>query len=88
LTLDLLYKITNGSNIEVISKKMLTTLHSSTDSYFRQNLVNRICELAERFAPSHQWYIDTMHVLFEFGSEYITLDVLNNYLKLVADNYK
>jgi AP-4 complex subunit epsilon-1 len=88
LTLDLLYKITNSNNIEVISKKMLATLHSSTDPYFRQNLVNRICELAERFATSHQWHIDTMHILFEFGSEYISLDTLNNYLKLVADNYK
>lgn len=29
-----------------------------------------------------------MHILFEFGSEYISLDVLNNYLKLVADNFK
>lgn len=88
LTLDLLYRITNGSNIEVICKRMLATLHASTDPFFRQNLVNRISELAERFAPNHQWYIDTMHILFEFGSEYITLGVLNNYLKLVADNYQ
>jgi AP-4 complex subunit epsilon-1 len=42
LTLDLLYKITNGNNIEVITKKMLETLHSSIDPHFRQNLVSKI----------------------------------------------
>lgn len=29
-----------------------------------------------------------MHILFEFGSEYISPVVLNNYLKLVIENFK
>lgn len=46
LTLDLLYKITNGNNIEVITKRMLDALHGSIDPHFRQSLVSKISELA------------------------------------------
>ena len=51
-TLDLLYKMTNSNNIEVIISKMLNTVHSSTDAHFRNNLVLKITALAERFAPN------------------------------------
>ena len=63
---------------------MMNTLHASTDNYFRNALVSRITELAERFAPSHQWYLETMELLFELGSEYLSDQVLNNFLKLVV----
>ena len=56
--------MTNNKNIEVIVSKMLNTLHSSTDTHFRNALVLKITALAERFAQSHQWYIDTMCILF------------------------
>lgn len=85
-TLELLYKMTNNKNIEVIVSKMLNTLHSSTDSYFRNTLVLKITALAERYAPSHEWYIDTMCLLFELGSEYLNEQILNNFLKLVVEN--
>ena len=78
--------MTNNKNIEVIVSKMLNTLHSSTDSYFRNTLVLKITALAERYAPSHEWYIDTMCLLFELGSEYLNEQILNNFLKLVVEN--
>ncbi len=56
--------MTNNSNIEVIVSKMLNTLHSSTDTHFRNALVLKVTSLVERFAPSHQWYIQTMCLLF------------------------
>lgn len=45
-TLDLLYKMTNRDNVEVIVSKMLNTLHGSTDIHFRNALVMKITELA------------------------------------------
>lgn len=86
-TLDLLFKMTNQDNIEVIVSKMLNSLHSSTDHYFRNDLVIKITELAERFCTSHNWYINTMQILFELGSQYLSEDILNNFLRLVNESY-
>ena len=85
-TLELLYRMTNNNNVEVIVSKMLNTLHSSTDTHFRNALVLKVTALVERYAPSHLWYIETMCLLFELGSEYLNEDILNNFLKLVVDN--
>jgi len=60
--------MTNNTNVEVIVSKMLSSLHSSTDSYFRNALVLKVTALLERYAPSHTWYIETMCMLFELGS--------------------
>lgn len=86
-TLDLLFKMTTQDNVEVIVSKILNTLHGSTDNHFRNDLVLKITELAERFSPSHEWYINTMQILFELGSEYLSENILNNFLKLVTENY-
>lgn len=65
---------------------MLNTLHYSTDFHFRNALVLKITSLVERYAPNHQWYIEKMCTLFELGSEYLTDEILNNFLKLVVEN--
>lgn len=82
-TLDLLFRMTSPENIEVIVAKMLNALHGSTDRHFRNDLVLKITELAERHCTTHQWYIATMQILFELGSEYLSEAILNNFLKLV-----
>jgi hypothetical protein len=87
-TLDLLYRMTTNENIEVIVGKMMETLHGSTDQYFRNALVLKITELCERFSPTHKWYLQTMEILFELGSEYLTPGILNNFLRLVVENYQ
>lgn len=82
--MDLLYRMTTNENIEVIVGKMMETLHGSTDQYFRNALVLKITELCERFSPTHKWYLETMEILFELGSEYLTPNILNNFLRLVV----
>lgn len=67
----MLSKMTNNNNIDTVIMKMLESLNKSTDPFFRNNLVNKISDLSETYAPSHKWYIDKMHNLFEFGSEFI-----------------
>jgi AP-4 complex subunit epsilon-1 len=54
---------------------------------FRKDLVNKICSLSERFAPSQEWFLKTMNIVFEFGSEFVDNLLLNNYLKLLNENY-
>ena len=48
-TLDLLCHITNAGNVETVCDKLLSYLKSTTDAYFRTQLVDRITELAERY---------------------------------------
>jgi AP-4 complex subunit epsilon-1 len=52
-TLDLLFRMTTQDNVEIIVSKMLNCLHGSTDNHFRNNLVLKITELAERFSTTH-----------------------------------
>ena len=54
--------MTNQDNVEIIVSKMLNTLHASTDHHFRNDLVLKITELAERFSTTHKWYLETMQI--------------------------
>lgn len=85
-TLDLLFRMTNPQNIETIAEKLLTHLRSASDAHFKKELVNKITQLAERYAPSHEWYINIMSTVLENGSEHVDSNILNNMLKLVEEN--
>jgi len=50
-----------------------------------QNLVFKIKDLIERFAPSKEWYQLSMITLFEFGSEHVSDEILNNYLRVIIE---
>ena len=60
-TLELLYKMTGPANVEVIVEHMLTYLRSLQTSdahaHGRADLASRLVELAERYAPNNQWFI-------------------------------
>jgi AP-4 complex subunit epsilon-1 len=56
-TLDLLYKMTNSSNVEVIVENMITYMQTLNDAHNKTEIAGRVIELAERFAPSNQWFI-------------------------------
>jgi len=85
-TLDLLYRMTNPQNIETIADKLLDHLKAATDAHFKKELVNKITQLAERYAPSNEWYIHIMSAVLENGSEHVDSSILNNMLKLIEEN--
>lgn len=86
-TLELLFKMTNIQNVNTIVTKLILLLKSAIDGGFRKNLVNKICQLSERFAPDKEWFLRTMNLVFEYGSEFVDNTLLNNYLKLLNENY-
>ena len=47
--------------LQVIAEKLLDYLRSATDDGQKAEVAQRIGELAERFAPDTQWFIDTMN---------------------------
>lgn len=72
-TLDLLFKMTNTQNVEPIVEKLLTYLKDAPiESQTRKDLVIKINELTDKFAPNKKWYINTMNKLFEMGGDLVT----------------
>eukprot|EP00051_Salpingoeca_urceolata_P028400 m.486657 g.486657 ORF g.486657 m.486657 type:complete len:1260 (-) comp24542_c0_seq1:51-3830(-) len=84
-TLDLLCKMTNPANVTVITEKLISYLSSTVDRYLRKDLVPRIIQLAERFAPDNMWFLETMNSLFEIGGDLVQPDVAHNLMRLIAE---
>ncbi|XP_074956470.1 AP-4 complex subunit epsilon-1 isoform X3 [Phalacrocorax aristotelis] len=84
-TLELLYRITNGQNVVVIVQKMLDYLKESKEEHAIINLVGKIAELAEKYAPDDEWFIQTMNAVFSVGGDVVHPDIPNNFLRLLAE---
>jgi len=84
-TLDLLYQMTSLSNVKLICSKLINYLRSTLDEYVRTALVSRITNLAEKFAPDNEWYIDTMNEVFELGGDLVPNDVAYNMMMLIGE---
>ncbi|XP_067827542.1 AP-4 complex subunit epsilon-1 [Heptranchias perlo] len=86
-TLELLYRITNAQNVAVIVQKMLDYLRQSKDEYITISLVGKVAELAEKYAPNNEWFIQTMNAVFSAGGDMIQPDIPNNFLRLLAEGF-
>ncbi|KAM4038210.1 AP-4 complex subunit epsilon-1 [Anomaloglossus baeobatrachus] len=86
-TLELLYRITNEQNVTVIVQKMLEYLKQSKDEYTVIALVGKIADLAEKYSPNNQWFVETMNVVFSIGGDVVHPDIPNNFLRLLAEGF-
>eukprot|EP01102_Stenamoeba_stenopodia_P016901 TRINITY_DN5972_c0_g1_i1.p1 TRINITY_DN5972_c0_g1~~TRINITY_DN5972_c0_g1_i1.p1 ORF type:complete len:1192 (-),score=301.43 TRINITY_DN5972_c0_g1_i1:58-3633(-) len=84
-TLDLLYKMTNPKNVVVITDKLIEFLGQTTDTFLKAELVSRITQNAERYAPNNQWFVKIMNKVFFLGGEYVRPEVAHNLMQLIAE---
>ncbi len=63
----------------------LSFLEGSIDTYWRNELVWRITQSAEAFAPSNSWYVGVMTQVFKAAGELVKPDVAANLLALIAE---
>lgn len=63
-TIELLIQMANPNNVQVVVEKMLNQLDKDDDSVFKQELVEKICALCDRFAPSNEWYLLTINQVY------------------------
>jgi len=85
-TLDLLFKMTNKQNVEPIVEKLLAYLKDAPiESTTRKDLVIKISQLGEKFAPNKSWYVRTMNKVFEMGGDLITQELTNKFIASVGD---
>ncbi|XP_030281368.1 AP-4 complex subunit epsilon-1 [Sparus aurata] len=86
-TLELLFRITNAQNVTVIVEKMLDFLRISEDDYTTIDLVGKVAELAEKYAPDNEWFIETMNTVFSVGGDMMQPDIPNSFLKLLSEGF-
>ncbi|KAH6783531.1 Adaptin family protein [Perilla frutescens var. hirtella] len=86
-TFDLLYKMTKSSNVEVIVNRMIEYMISIIDSHYKTEIASRCVELGEQFAPSNQWFIQTMNKVFEHAGDLVNAKVAHNLMKLIAEGF-
>ena len=60
-------------NVVVIADRLIAYLRQTRDEYIRSDLVARITQLAERFAPDNQWFLQTMNAVFELGKQIVCI---------------
>lgn len=69
-----------------IVDKLLAFLKAApVESSSRKDLVIKINELGEKFAPDKSWYIRTMNKVFELGGDLITLDLTNKFIASIGE---
>ncbi|KAL9263584.1 AP-4 complex subunit epsilon-like protein [Drosera capensis] len=86
-TFELLYKMTKSSNVEVIVAHMIDYMISINDSHYKTEIASRCVELAEQFAPSNQWFIQTMNKVFEHAGDLVNVKVAHNLMHLIAEGF-
>ncbi|XP_037539503.1 AP-4 complex subunit epsilon-1 [Nematolebias whitei] len=86
-TLELLFRITNAQNVTVIVEKMLDFLRVSKDDHTTIDLVGKVAELAEKYAPDNEWFIETMNTVFSVGGDMMQPDIPNSFLKLLLEGF-
>eukprot|EP00249_Psilotum_nudum_P022263 c28444_g1_i1 orf=707-3676(+) len=84
-TLDLLYKMTKSTNVEVIVERMISYMKTVNDSHYKTEIASNCIELAERFAPSNQWFIQTMNQVFEHVGDLVSPKVAHDLMRLIAE---
>ncbi|XP_057523867.1 AP-4 complex subunit epsilon-like, partial [Amaranthus tricolor] len=86
-TFELLYKMTKSSNVEVIVDRMIDYMISINDNHYKTEIASRCVELAEQFAPSNQWFIQTMNKVFEHAGDLVNIKVVHNLMRLIAEGF-
>ncbi|KAF3449258.1 hypothetical protein FNV43_RR09986 [Rhamnella rubrinervis] len=86
-TFELLYKMTKSSNVEVIVDRMIDYMICINDNHYKTYIAGRCVELAEQFAPSNHWFIQTMNKVFEHAGDLVNVKVAHNLMRLIAEGF-
>lgn len=85
-TFELLYKMTDTNNVEVIVEKMISYLKTTeVEGSGRKNILFKITELAELYAPDKRWFIRIMNQLFVNFGNLITDEILSKLIKIINE---
>ena len=78
--------MTNPQNVTVVVDKLIGFLKAATDNFMRADLLSRISQLSEKYAPSNDWFISAMNNTMELAGEQCKPEYAHNVMKLIIDN--
>ena len=81
--LDLIYKITNGTNVKSIVKELINYLLVA-DAEFKKELSNKICQICEKYAPSKKWQIDTIIKVLTLSEHHVREEYISQAITVIA----
>lgn len=81
--LDLIYKITNHTNVKSIVKE-LTNYLLSADAEFKKELANKICQICEKYAPNKKWHIDTVVKVLTLSEAHCREQYISQIITVIA----
>ena len=87
-TFNLLYKMTNINNVEIVVEKMikyLSDMKKTEKSEYNIEVLIKIMELMERFAPSKQWFIKISNDLFINFGEMIDDEIITKLVEILFE---
>ena len=85
-TFELLYKMTNLKNVEIIVEKMMNYLKKTTlEIQSKKDILQKITELTERFAPNKTWFIKIMNELFVNFGDMINDEILSKLISIISE---
>ena len=87
-TFNLLYKMTTVNNAEIIVEKMikyLKDLKKIEKSDYNIEVLKKIMELIERFAPSKEWFVKITNDLFINFGEMIDDEIITKIFEILYD---
>jgi hypothetical protein len=67
LALNLVYLISNESNVKSIIKELLNYLLQVSDADFMKELTLKICAIIDKHSPNRRWHIDTVNDYFSYS---------------------
>ena len=81
--MDLIYKITNGTNVKSIVKE-LTNFLLTADADFKKELSNKICQICEKYAPTKKWHIDTIIKVLTLSDYHVREEYISQAIGVIA----
>jgi len=83
--LELVYSLVNSSNVRVLVRELINFLQIA-DIEFRPDLTAKLCIVAEKYAPTPRWQIDTILRVMTISGEYVPEATCNALMALIAQN--
>ena len=83
--LDVVAALVDSTNVETLIPEVMGYLHMA-DSDFRSELVAKVFQSVQRFAPNPKWNFETVMKLIIESGNYVGTDVITAFCKLIGTN--
>eukprot|EP01060_Flectonema_neradi_P041643 TRINITY_DN994_c1_g2_i1.p1 TRINITY_DN994_c1_g2~~TRINITY_DN994_c1_g2_i1.p1 ORF type:complete len:660 (+),score=112.43 TRINITY_DN994_c1_g2_i1:54-1982(+) len=83
--LDLIYTLVNASNIRLLIPDLIGYLTDFGDENHKEDLTEKICTAADRFAPSPQWYSDIMLRVLVLSGQFAKVRHSRKFIKVIQE---